>query len=118
MWWCHHTRNVCIHHTSVPVRWIIHGYILSHWYFKIFFFVYYGRQLRQLTNVQIYRLLGHTPRNGKSNVLVDLHPLAHIVPCVNVLLFWMDTICRQQPLQRKKYIMCRHTFQDTTKPME
>ena len=38
MWWCHHARTVCIHHTSVPDRWIIHEYILSHWYFKIFFF--------------------------------------------------------------------------------
>ena len=38
MWWCHHTRTVCIHHTSVPGRWIIHGYILSCWYFEIFFF--------------------------------------------------------------------------------
>ena len=25
------------HHTLVPGRWIIHRYILSHWYFKIFF---------------------------------------------------------------------------------
>ena len=40
------------------------------------FFIYYGRQLRQLTIVQSYRLLGPIPRNGKSNVLVDLHPLA------------------------------------------
>ena len=94
-WWCHHTRTVCIRHTSVPGKWIIHRYILLHWYFEIFFFVYYGRQLRQLTIVQSYRLLGPIPRNGKSNVLVDLHPLAQIMPCVNVLLFWMDTICRQ-----------------------
>ena len=57
MWWCHHTRTVCIHHTSVPGRWIIHRYILPRWYFTIFFFVYYGRQLRQLTIVQSYRLL-------------------------------------------------------------
>ena len=82
---------------------------------KSAFFMCYGRQLRQLTNVQNYRLLGPTPRNGKSNVLVDLHPLAQIMPCVNVLLFWMDTICKQQSLPRKKYIMCGHTFQDTTK---
>ena len=116
MWWCHHIRTVCIHHTLVPGRWIIHGYILSHWYFEIFFFLYYGRQLRQLTNVQNYGLLGPTPRKGKLNVLVDLHPLAQIVPCMNVLQCWMDTICKLLP--RKKYIMCGHTFQDTTKPME
>ena len=85
---------------------------------KSSFFIYYGRQLRQLTDVQNYRLLGPTPRNGKSNVLVDLHPLPQIMPCVNVLLFWIDTICRQQPLPRKKYIMYGHTFQDTTKPTE
>ena len=118
MWWCHHTRTVCIHHTLVPGRWIIHRYILSHWYFAIFFFVCYGRQVRQLTNVQNYGLLDPTARNGKLNVLVDLHPLAKIIPCMNVLLFWMDTICRQHCLPRKKYIMCGHTFQDTTKPME
>ena len=79
MWWYHHTRTVCIHHTSVPGRWIIHRYILSHWYFAIFFFVCYGRQLRQLTNVQNYGLLDPTPRHGKLNVLVDLHPLAQII---------------------------------------
>ena len=94
-WWCHHTRTVCIHHTSVPGRWIIYRDIFPCWYFVIFFFVYYGRQLRQLTIVESYRLLGPIPRNSKSNVLVDLHPLAQIVPCMNVLLFWMDTICRQ-----------------------
>ena len=38
MWWCHHTRTVCIHHTLVPGRWIIYGYIFPHWYFMIFFF--------------------------------------------------------------------------------
>ena len=62
---------------------------------QIILFVYYGRQLTQLTIVQSYRLLGPIPRNSKSNVLVDLHPLSQIMPCVNVLLFWMDTICRQ-----------------------
>ena len=51
---------------------------------KSSFFMYYGRQLRQLTNVQNYGLLGPTPRKGKSNVLVDLHPLALIVPCMNL----------------------------------
>ena len=90
MWWCHHTRTVCIHHSSVPGRWII--YIFGILQFSFF---YYGRQLRQLTIVQSYRLHGPIPRNGKSNVLVHLHPLAQIVPCINVLLFWMDTICRQ-----------------------
>ena len=45
---------------------------------KSSFFIYYGRDLRQLTNVQNYGLLGPTPMNGKSNVLVDLHPLAQI----------------------------------------
>ena len=85
---------------------------------KSSFFMYYGRQLTQIKNVKNYGLLGPTPRKDKSNVLVNLHPLAQIMPCVNVLLFWMDTICKQQPLPRKKYIMCSHTFQDTTKPME
>ena len=85
---------------------------------KTSFFIYYGRQLRQLTNVLNYGLLGPTPRKGKLNSLVDLHPLAQTVPCMNLLLFWMDTICKQQPLPRKKYIMCGHTFQDTTKPTE
>ena len=27
MWWHHHTRTVCIHHTMVPGWWIIYGYI-------------------------------------------------------------------------------------------
>ena len=57
--------------------------------------IYYRTQLRQLTIVQSYRLLGPIPRNGKLNVLVDLHSLAQIMPCLNVLLFWMDTISRQ-----------------------
>ena len=93
-------------------------YLAGGSYMDIFFLIgmYYGRQLRQLTNVQNYGLLGPTPTKGKLNVLVDLHPLAQIVPCMNVLLFWMDTICKLLP--RKKYIMCGHTFQDTTKPME
>ena len=80
MWWCHHTRTVCIHHTSVPGWWIIYGYIFHCWYFAVFLFVYCGRQLRQLTIVQSYRLLGPMPRNSKLNVLVDLHPLAQIMP--------------------------------------
>ena len=42
---------------------------------NLHFFIYYGGQLRQLT-----KLLCPIPRNGKSNVLVDLHPLAQTMP--------------------------------------
>ena len=85
---------------------------------KSSFFHLLWKTIKAINKCIEHRLLGPTPRNGKLNVLVDLHPLAQIMPCMNVLLFWMDTICRQQPLPRKKYIMCRHTSQDTTKPME
>ena len=81
---------------QVDHTWI---YSFSLVFQNLMFFMYYGRQLRQLTNVQNF-----TPRKGKLNVLVDLHPLAQTMPCMNVLLFWMDTICKQQPLPRKKYI--------------
>ena len=50
MWWCHHTRSVCIHHTLVPGRWIIHGYILPHWYVMIFFFCLLWKTIKAINN--------------------------------------------------------------------
>ena len=64
MWWYHHSRTVC-------TLWYLGGGSYKDIFFlvgvlKSSFSMYYGRQLRQLTNVQNYGLLGPTPRKGKS----------------------------------------------------